>query len=1072
MTLRVLRAPVGAGKTEHAQRVLLDVRARDPLARIWVLTATTRQELAFRQRIMARDGVSVLFNVEFFSFPTLYRHLLAMAGTPQRTLDDSARFALLRAVIESVQPNLRYFAPIAGTAGFARILADFFYELKQNLIRPETFSAAARTPKVRELALLYDAYQHTLMRDDIVDREGEGWLALEAAERGDLCQDVALLIADGYDQFNPLQARLLTTLGRQIPETIVTLTTAPEREQTVGRRFEMALEVLEAAAGEKLSAAVLPQGEDSRPPALRALTDRVFLSEATAFDEVCPEVHLIGAPDEAREVGMVLRRIRHLILGGARPDDIVIAVRDWARYGDLLSELGRAYNLPLALHLGQPLADNPAVRTLIGALELAQHDFPRRELLDLLRSPYADLRGIGLTPEAVDLIDAVSRAEIITAGKADWLEALDQWEISARRWLSQQADDPDEDHPPPPAAAYAPEHIAAARAALAAVFALLTPPAEAALDAWIGWIDALITPDPSDADEPGEERQRTGLHLPDQVRTLQTDELLVRGVIERDLAALETLMQVLRGLLGAEGLIATLRPEQASRRLTWNAFLRLLRGTIDTVSVQRTIGRDGRVLVTSVSDARGLPHRHVFIVGLSEGIFPAPVPEDRLLLDSERDALRRAGLPLTLQSERAHDDGLFYEMLSLAGSSLTLSRPMVRDGAPIPESHLWRSVRKVLPGAALEVMRADQVVAPDEVCTFAEAALAAADCVQREAAPPVYSGWLSQQPAWQRLVAARTVELRRMSSEPADQYAGRLHSADVRTALLAQFTPERRWSASQLNELAACGYQFFARRLLRLEPIKALEDGMDALQLGSLQHAILERAYRRIRAEIGVISPEGEAEALAVLDAEANAVFADAPAMFGFRPSVLWEKERAEILQRLRQLVTTDFSGDALPVPRMVLEVERAFIISRLSMRLKGVIDRIDQYGDQVFVIDYKSSSSGGELYRRAALERGQNVQLLIYLMALEDRFSEGVMGYFWHLGDAKLSEPLAYDDAGMTAMDAGKQHIARSLEAVMRADFSAQPARLTDGKCARYCEFSHLCRVSVMSRSKRMGDA
>lgn len=1071
MTLSVLRAPVGAGKTEQVQRTLLDVKARDPLARIWVLTATTRQEIAFRQRMMSRDGVHILFNVEFFSFPTLYRRLLAMAGNPQRALDDSARFALLRVVIDSVRDQMMYFRPIADTPGFARILAEFLYELKQNMITPEAFAAAASTAKERELALLYAAYQRTLIADDIVDREGEGWLALEAAQQPELCRDVALLVADGYDQFNALQARLLVTLGAQIPDTIVTLTTAPGRDHTVGRRFQAALEQLQRAAGMTLPEIPVAHLHDGRPAVLQVLTERVFVSGAPAFTDPCDELTLFGAPDEARETAMVLRRVKRLLHAGARPDDIVIAVRDWTRYGDLLAEQGRSYGLPLAIHYGLPLADNPAVRTLRSALELAAGDFRRRELLDLLRSPYVDLTSFGLTQEVIDLIDACSRAEIITGGRSAWLDALAQWERSASRWHAEQAAEPDEDRQPPPAAAYTAEQIAAACAALDAVFELLTPPPSETLEAYIHWIEQLITPDSDAPDAESVAAARTGLHLPDRIRTISDHpgDHLLRGVIERDLAALETFMRTLRGLLGAERLIMALRPADPTRRLAWRDFLRLLLSAVEGVSISRAPGRDGRVLVTSVSDARGLPHAHVFILGLSEGIFPAPVPEDPLLLDSERAALRRAGLPLSLQSERADDDGLFYELLSLAGRSITLSRPMVRDGTPIPESHLWRSCLRVVPNATSKIQRADQVVTADDVCTSAEAVLALSDGLSR-GTPPDYYGWLSRDDAWQRLAHARTVEARRMSSEASDHYAGLVRDPSLRTTIAAQFTPQRRWSASQLNDMAVCGYNFFARRLLKLEPVRELQEGMDVLQLGTLQHAILERTYRRVRDEIGAISPQDTERALAILEAEANAVFAQAPALLGFRPSALWEKERAEILRRLRSLVETDFSGDALPTPRTIVDVEVPFDTRWKTLRLGGLIDRVDRHGDALYIIDYKSSRSGGDTYRRAAVTKGRNVQLLIYLLAAEDRYKSPVTGHFWHLGDAKLSDSLARDEDGEPAIEAGLRHIDRYLEAAQRADFTSQPARLQDGKCTSYCEFSHLCRISVTGRSKRAG--
>jgi superfamily I DNA/RNA helicase len=49
-------------------------------------------------------------------------------------------------------------------------------------------------------------------------------------------------------------------------------------------------------------------------------------------------------------------------------------------------------------------------------------------------------------------------------------------------------------------------------------------------------------------------------------------------------------------------------------------------------SVQDGANRSGRILVTTATNARGLPHDYVYIVGMSEGIFPALRKEDHSIL--------------------------------------------------------------------------------------------------------------------------------------------------------------------------------------------------------------------------------------------------------------------------------------------------------------------------------------------------------------------------------------------------------------------------------------------------------
>ena len=48
----------------------------------------------------------------------------------------------------------------------------------------------------------------------------------------------------------------------------------------------------------------------------------------------------------------------------------------------------------LLLHYGDALANNPAVIALLNLLELARYGFRRRDVLDVLRSPYFAVPGI------------------------------------------------------------------------------------------------------------------------------------------------------------------------------------------------------------------------------------------------------------------------------------------------------------------------------------------------------------------------------------------------------------------------------------------------------------------------------------------------------------------------------------------------------------------------------------------------------------------------------------------------------------------------------------------------------
>lgn len=1093
MPTEILLAPVGTGKTERGLERLLRViedRAR-PFARAWVLLPTLRQQDALRARLVERGqaqtgGQRVFFNVELFGFYDLYRRLLDIAGAPARELDESARLTLLRRILTERRDQLRVFGGIATTPGFVQVVADFIYELKQGLIRPEEFRQKAQSEKDHDLALIYEAYQTSLQNYDLVDREGEGWLAL--AKLRDLDKPIQLgglsmLLVDGFDQFNPLQARIISWLGFRSEEAMITLTTVPGRERSIGRRFQGALEELQRAhTQENLPepiTTIIPLQADDRHADLQHLLANIAFTPKPVSTR--GGLSLIEAADPAREVGAVLRQVKRLLLdGGAQPDDILIALRDWERYRPYFSAIGKAYGLPLTLHYTDPLRENPAMIALVNLLELPANDFPTNDLLDVLRSPYLSVPD--LDAQAVELLERISREVIVTGGRAAWLEALEA--------LAQPPDDllrGDDDEPADRPVTT--EQAVALRDALSAFFTGITPPSTATTREYVEWLEQRIGPDPEklreDEDEStGTARYRLALLVNVRARNAGSE------IRARDMRALHQLKRILRALLAAEELLRALTRGQAAS-LTWGEFWRDLLGPIEAEHMEANPPRSGRVLVTSANNARGLPHQHVFILGLSEGMFPQRISEDPLYLDSERIAHRERGIPLLTRAERAADDGVFYELIGLPRASLTLSRPYLDGGKPWIESHLWRQAARLFRDVPLERVRPGEVVDAESVASPEEAALAAASLLNlpngNSAAGLI--AWLegAQGAYWDRVVRGRAIDARRMSrAAPHDAFSGRLRDARLVAAAREQFGRTRIWSASQLGEFGQCAFRYFTKRLLKLEALEQPEEGLNAQMLGTIYHAILEHTYARV-GELGLtISAENRETALAILDQVAAQVLAEAPRKLGFRADSVWREEQSLLLRRLVTLIEMDFSSESLlnhfsNAPRAPYMQEAPFgIDSPLELplpngetiRVRGFIDRIDVQGDAVIVADYKS---GATKIPTDEIMRGRNFQMMLYLLAarhildMRGDTHQVAGGLFWHLSSREASGQLTPDDE---AMGEGQKHLARYLAQARTGDFSARVTKMEDGKCARYCEFAKMCRVAIAARKRPLKDA
>ncbi len=743
---------------------------------------------------------------------------------------------------------------------------------------------------------------------------------------------------------------------------------------------------------------------------------------------IAPGVSFLEAPDPAAETAAVLRRVKALLLGEAGvgtaclPDDILIATRDWGRYGPHLRSFGRRYGLPLALHQGAPLGENPAVAALLRALALPEADFRRQSVLDALETPYLCVPG--LPDDGLRMLDQAARAWFVISGRDEWRSALSA--LAEGRKPPQDEDEAETDAPAAPT-----ETVHAVSAALERLFDALELAPVARVADYTAQIDRLIGPDEretqpgEDSDEPEVPAYTLGL-----LAAVRADADAER--MARDLKALNALKGVLRGLRASSVMLAGMGVV-ASDQMTRAEFLADLRREIASVTLDDAQGRDGRVLATTVSDARGMPHKHVFILGLSESIFPAPVPEDPLLLESERQALRDRGLPVPLRAERSDDAGLFYELAGLAGKTLVLSRPALRDGAEWIDSALWRSAAAAFDEPPMTKLKVGAVTPPTETATIDEAALAVAICTGSDLPPleGALAGWLARAnpAAWARLGGAYAVEAGRLSRRsPYDSHSGRLADGGLVAHLAQRFGPDYAWSASQLNQLGECGFRFFSNRLLDLKPLEPPQAGLDVLQRGTLYHHLLERTYVRIRDEGLTLIAANAERALVLLDEEADRAFAQAPAELGFRPRPGWVQEQRLIRQRAADLVRADFEGGVVSKQqqdapgdgageRRVMFLEATYDAANLltlddgrPVRVRGIIDRIDQQGDRWLVVDYKS---GTKAIGAAETTRGRNFQMMIYLLALRAQQPEGAAGgFFWHITNQAASGALWLDTA------------------------------------------------------------
>jgi len=1065
METRLFLAPAAAGKTACVLDLVREaVRGLQSTPR--VVVPTHLQARAWRRRLAEAGGA---IGVRILTFDQLYAECLNAAGEAYTELSEPVQYRLIRAVVDGLQ--LDHYAPLTGRPGFIQILERLIGELKAARIHPDEFAHAVDgmggEPRLRELAEVYAAYQQRLQARGWADRAGLGWLAMEALEERapHVACDWPLLVVDGFDNFTSVQLALLKVLARRVGETIITLTgTAGGRERfLVHGRFDDTRQKLEAELG--VTATPIPPQASNQVPALAHLEASLYRTPAVQED-AGGAVELIEAPDRAAEVRAALRWLKaRLVEEGMRPGEVALLARTITPYRSFVLQIAAEFGLPVRLVGGFSLRTNPAIAALLDLIRLmlpgvdddAEPALPRRMVVESWRSPYFDWSAlpaedapepIGISPSDADTLDAVARWGRVIGGLSQWGEALDN--LAAHAGAPADGSLPEVEHDEEQGW---PKGIPQGRAAQALrdrfhrFIQRLTPPAgERSVRAFVQWLEELIGPDP--------ELQSQQFPAPEEPTALQIVGRARSGseTAERDVAALLALKDVLRGLVWAEEALGV------GEKVAFTVFFDELAGAVEAASYQLA-ANPGRseIVVSDVVQARGVPFRAVAVLGLAEGEFPAVIGEDAFLRDADRKCLREEyDLPLEPSTQSAEAE-FFYETVTRPRERLLLTRPRLADnGALWQASPFWEEVCRLV-RAEPKMLTSESTPLPDQVASWPE-------LMESLATDRGYSqvrDWVRQtEPLRQSALdlAAQVLYLR-SGGVAASGYDGDL--GELHDIMSKQFDPDQTWSASRLESYRTCPFFFYVGSVLGLEPREEPTEGLDARQLGTLYHRILEEVFQAP----SVSDPTDLEQLLEALPKVGAAMLDAAPEELGFRETAWWTQTRAEILENVRRSIE---ALSALPGDFVPYQHEAAFglhgqplLIVREgddSFQLRGFIDRVDRAPDgRVRIIDYKTA--GPWAYTKKAVAEGKKLQLPLYALAARDALGLGDPdeGFYWHVRHAESSpfQMSRFDGGPEGAMEVAVEKAWEAVRGARDGHFVPQPP---DAGCPSYCPAAGFC--------------
>ena len=251
-------------------------------------------------------------------------------------------------------------------------------------------------------------------------------------------------------------------------------------------------------------------------------------------------------------------------------------------------------------------------------------------------------------------------------------------------------------------------------------------------------------------------------------------------------------------------------------------------------------------------------------------------------------------------------------------------------------------------------------------------------------------------------------------------------------------------SISAYNSLVACPYQFYARHILRLNPLDEVQEAIEKRDYGERVHDILNRFHERYPFVNGQPGDVMEADLRQI----SGQVFADLLGQdFAARAWLArWFKSLPAYL---------DWQAGNEAQGWRYAEAESAFDWQLEGVRLRGRIDRLDVKEEEKRVLDYKTQSD--QVLRNKLLEPGEDVQLACYAYAHEAADAAFVS---IENGKVKLVEP-GHDVPQLAQLNA--ERLVRVMGSIRGG--AGLPANGIDQACT-YCEMRGVCRKGEWSNA------
>ena len=956
MGLRFIIGRAGTGKTILCMEEIIKQQNTGNKRQILIVPEQFTSQA--ERDLIEKTGQNAILTAEVLSFGRLAHRVFARKGIGNRTpLGDIGKSMALRKILLQEKDNISYFQSVMDKPGFidqlGLTISEFFQyritpEQTEELSVSENLSHGAKE-KLKDLSLIHRSYLEFLKQEYISADETLGLLA----ERLDdsLGFENTEFWLDGFYGFTPQEFGVIRRLLQLSPQVNITLTmdrnsfygaflppTAPFYEPYMTKKK---LAVLTEELGLAPVAPVILEGNKrAENEALRNLEKEYFYS----FFKKAPvseSVSVTACPNLQEEIrfaaGKILRLIREENL---RFRDFAIVTNAMEVYERNLRGILEEYDIPCFIDSRRETASHPLVSLLTALLDILVYDFKYDAMFGYLKSGLTQL-----TTEEIDLLENYVLA----------------YGIKGYKWKQEYWD-----------------------------YGLVREGADA-IEAINVLREKVMTPFRPFLELTN--KKKIPFHtfismLMDHLNDLQAAETLETwanaAASEGNLNRAEEYRQIWQLVMDVLEKADTILGKE---ELSLPEMAKILEAGLEKCTMGVIPPTADSLLIGDLERSRLPEIRHLFVLGVNEGVLPSPATAQGIFTEPERDLLTAQGVELANGGKRKvfEENFLIYRGLTKPSRGLWLTYAAAdSEGKELAPSPLIENLQKLDETLEISPMQGFLLKETSPEATFH---LLGHEMRKHSEETPISPLWqdiysfFDENTAWKNRLDLLKKGIGK-SGKP-ERLAPRTAKALYGKNILS--------SVSRLERFAGCPFSFFAEYGLKAEERRLYQ--LHTPDLGTLFHEVLETFSTKLEEDSirwTDLTREKTESLIETCVDEAAPRLSDRILMESAANKYLIRRLKRVSVKAAWTLVQHLQMGNFVPagyevgfgvheaLPPIVIELGDGG-----SLILNGKIDRVDLLDAEgtryVKIIDYKS---GNKTFSFQDIYYGLQLQLLIYLDA------------------------------------------------------------------------------------------